>query len=153
MQRAIDTGDSIREMTGAWVIAIHHSGHSDKSRARGSIVLRGAADTEYRMGRLNTGGDTLLESTKMKDGAKPPLMSFRFADVELGVQDEHGHEVTSAVLIQTHYNAAEASTAPPSRRGQGKNQGKCLDLDRKSVVTGKSVSVRVDLGGRRIIKK
>src|SRR3546814_6726731 len=97
------------------------------SDLRGSIVLRGAADTEYRMGRLNTGGDTLLESTKMKDGAKPPLMSFRFADVELGVQDEHGHEVTSAVLIQTHYNAAEASTAPPSRRGQGKNQGKGLD--------------------------
>src|SRR3546814_12173965 len=26
-------------------------------------------------------------------------------------------------------------------------------IDRKSVVTGKSVSVRVDLGGRRIIKK
>src|SRR3546814_14340056 len=28
-----------------------------------------------------------------------------------------------------------------------------LDPDRKSVVEGKSVSVRVDLGGRRIIKK
>src|SRR3546814_1910978 len=28
-----------------------------------------------------------------------------------------------------------------------------LDRDRKSVVEGKSVSVRVDLGGRRIIKK
>src|SRR3546814_15842316 len=28
-----------------------------------------------------------------------------------------------------------------------------LLLDRKSVVSGKSVSVRVDLGGRRIIKK
>src|SRR3546814_19180298 len=27
------------------------------------------------------------------------------------------------------------------------------DVDRKSVVSGKSVSVRVDLGGRRIIKK
>src|SRR3546814_12151524 len=27
------------------------------------------------------------------------------------------------------------------------------DVDRKSVVEGKSVSVRVDLGGRRIIKK
>src|SRR3546814_13720492 len=27
------------------------------------------------------------------------------------------------------------------------------DADRKSVVSGKSVSVRVDLGGRRIIKK
>src|SRR3546814_20179225 len=32
------------------------------------------------------------------------------------------------------------------------NQGD-LYLDRKSVVEGKSVSVRVDLGGRRIIKK
>src|SRR3546814_17554584 len=29
----------------------------------------------------------------------------------------------------------------------------CDGLDRKSVVKGKSVSVRVDLGGRRIIKK
>src|SRR3546814_16349911 len=28
-----------------------------------------------------------------------------------------------------------------------------LDIDRKSVVSGKSVSVRVDRGGRRIIKK
>src|SRR3546814_2777671 len=28
-----------------------------------------------------------------------------------------------------------------------------IDRDRKSVVEGKSVSVRVDLGGRRIIKK
>src|SRR3546814_19643847 len=29
----------------------------------------------------------------------------------------------------------------------------CSTTDRKSVVSGKSVSVRVDLGGRRIIKK
>src|SRR3546814_13900313 len=28
-----------------------------------------------------------------------------------------------------------------------------FEIDRKSVVSGKSVSVRVDLGGRRIIKK
>src|SRR3546814_17361411 len=28
-----------------------------------------------------------------------------------------------------------------------------LNVDRKSVVSGKSVSVRVDLGGRRLIKK
>src|SRR3546814_16595167 len=31
--------------------------------------------------------------------------------------------------------------------------GRCLSEDRKSVVSGKSVSVRVDLGVRRIIKK
>src|SRR3546814_19503113 len=42
--------------------------------------------------------------------------------------------------------------SPPDRRcridGDGGRAG-----DRKSVVSGKSVSVRVDLGGRRIIKK
>src|SRR3546814_13663371 len=33
------------------------------------------------------------------------------------------------------------------------DQGTVVSIDRKSVVWGKSVSVRVDLGGRRIIKK
>lgn len=128
MQRAVDTVDAIRAMTGAWCIAIHHSGHGDKSRARGSIVLRGAADTEYRMGRMSTGGDTLLESTKMKDGAKPVPMTFRFADVELGVQDEHGHEVTSAVLIQTTHDPSEIAPTPPSAAGRGKNQSKAIGV-------------------------
>lgn len=126
MQRAVDTIDAIREMTRAWVIAIHHSGHGDKTRARGSIVLRGAADTEYRMGRVLNGGDTLLEATKMKDGNKPPPMTFRFADVELGVKDAHGHEVTSAVLIQTHYTPED--NTPPPAAGKGRNQVKCLAL-------------------------
>src|SRR3546814_21026890 len=45
-------------------------------------------------------------------------------------------------------------------RAVPESSGPCRDvpfdplvLDRKSVVSGKSVSVRVDLGGRRIIKK
>src|SRR3546814_13517546 len=37
------------------------------------------------------------------------------------------------------------------RRGQTARQGP--DRDRKRVVSGKSVSVRVDIGGRRIIRK
>src|SRR3546814_16644219 len=45
--------------------------------------------------------------------------------------------------------------------GGGRADGRCgvspdllhVEQDRKSVVSGKSVSVRVDLGGRRIIKK
>src|SRR3546814_17307376 len=37
--------------------------------------------------------------------------------------------------------------------GDGEFRRQQPDLDRKSVVKGKSVSVRVDLGGSRIIKK
>src|SRR3546814_11100269 len=40
--------------------------------------------------------------------------------------------------------AASETMSRPSR---------CMSADRKSVVEGKSVSVSVDLGGRRIIKK
>src|SRR3546814_13528301 len=43
-------------------------------------------------------------------------------------------------------------SSPSCRQFNAETKG-CLTADRKSVVEGKSVSVRVDLGGRRIIKK
>src|SRR3546814_12625726 len=36
---------------------------------------------------------------------------------------------------------------------EGADEEEAADIDRKSVVSGKSVSVRVDLGGRRIVKQ
>lgn len=123
MGRAVETLDAIRRMTGAWVIAVHHSGHADKTRARGSIVLRGSADTEYRMTRPEA-GDTTLTATKTKDGARPDPITFRFADVELGVKDDHGREVTSAVLIQTQYIPPD--DIPASKGGRPAGTGKHL---------------------------
>src|SRR3546814_18252591 len=44
--------------------------------------------------------------------------------------------------------------AQPSSREASRRRARWPDrIDRKSVVEGKSVSVRVDLGGRRILKK
>src|SRR3546814_7660728 len=48
--------------------------------------------------------------------------------------------------------ASSASGTGRKRRG-GSAKSWRICKDRKSVVLGKSVSVRVDLGGRRIIKK
>lgn len=127
MAAAIATLDSIREMTEALTLAVHHSGHGDKDRARGNSAMKGAVDTEYRMGRITPGGDTLLRSNKMKDGSAPPPMTFRFADVELGIQDRHGNPVTSAVLIETHADVLTPG-APPVRTGHGKNQSTALKL-------------------------
>lgn len=127
MSAAVNTLDALREMSRAWTLVVHHSGHGDKGRARGSIVMRGSVDTEYRMGRITPDGDTMLTSSKIKDGSQIAPMSFRFADVELGIQDRHGNEVKSAVLIQTHAAAAEPG-APPERKGKGKNQSAALGL-------------------------
>src|SRR3546814_11187472 len=46
-----------------------------------------------------------------------------------------------------------ASAMPASAAGSPSNSASVAARDRKSVVEGESVSVRVDLGGRRIIKK
>src|SRR3546814_15501413 len=43
--------------------------------------------------------------------------------------------------------------SPANPQGAAADLDYLANLDRKSVVSGKSVSVRVDLGGRRIIKK
>src|SRR3546814_16577500 len=72
-----------------------------------------------------------------------------------------GLSQTRARLVGAHWGAtgfpgkavapqcAPTTTIPSGDRFD--QQGHALD--RKSVVSGKSVSVRVDLGGRRIIKK
>src|SRR3546814_12200178 len=50
-----------------------------------------------------------------------------------------------------HFAGADHELLGRYRNGGGLEAD--LAIDRKSVVSGKSVSVRVDLGGRRIIKK
>src|SRR3546814_19612328 len=75
--------------------------------------------------------------------------------------DERGHRGRMMGAAE-RAGADEAATLKPARdRGDhryferlGRSEvGKDARQDRKSVVEGKSVSVRVDLGGRRTIKK
>ena len=54
---------------------MHHTGHNDKDRARGSIALKGAADSEYDIEKQK---DILtMTTTKMKD-AEIPRSHFLF---------------------------------------------------------------------------
>src|SRR3546814_17755833 len=55
-----------------------------------------------------------------------------------------------ALNAEMDHHLGDDEQAGNSRNGYGR---KTVTTDRKSVVSGKSVSVRVDLGGRRIIKK
>src|SRR3546814_13094086 len=54
----------------------------------------------------------------------------------------------SVIVERAGSSAMLLSISTPRFIGPG-----CMTIDRKSVVSGTSVSVRVDLGGRRIIKK
>jgi hypothetical protein len=88
---AIDTVKA--EFSGSSIMLVHHTGHSEKQRARGSIALKGALDTEYRLDKV---GDVItLTNTKMKDAEPPAAIAFNLESVDLGDQ------VTSAVLVET----------------------------------------------------
>src|SRR3546814_13819774 len=63
----------------------------------------------------------------------------------------HNHEAAIQLILKA---IAEAGYEPGSQIALGLDCASSeFYRDRKSVVSGKSVSVRVDLGGRRIIKE
>jgi hypothetical protein len=110
MTRGVAVLDELRTMTGACILLLHHTGHMDKSRARGSSVLIGAIDSEWRTGR-DEDGTVRLDNTKMKEGPEHEGLAFRVSPVETGITDDDGVPVTSVVLRPTAY-------APPPAQGK-----------------------------------
>jgi hypothetical protein len=119
---AIAALDRLRAPWRAAGLAVHHVGHGEKVRARGSTVLRGAVDLELRVER---GDDAIIRitCTKAKDIAPPAPMAFSLRDVDLGIVDEEGRPVVSAVLDEEDYQPEEAPKAP-----SGKNQKAALEV-------------------------
>lgn len=108
----------IREPFGCSCLVVHHSGQADKSRARGSIVLRSSADVEFSF--TKDGNNVTMACTKMKDGKSPPPLGFALESFELyGIVDEEGDIETAPVLL---------TTTPPKRaKARGKAQSQILE--------------------------
>ncbi|NRP51146.1 hypothetical protein XMV201_002926 [Aliiroseovarius sp. xm-v-201] len=90
---------------GATILLVHHTGHGDKSRARGAMALKGALDAEYRVEKSSN--IVTMTATKMKDAPEPPEIAFELRDVSLGV-DRKGNPFGSAILSQTDAPAKAA---------------------------------------------
>jgi 5S rRNA maturation endonuclease (ribonuclease M5) len=118
--------DKIREKFRSCILLVHHSGHADKSRGRGSMALKGALDTEYRLEKDET-GVIRVTCTKMKDHEPPEPMAFRLNTVELPFTDDQGRQITSAILDDTEYQ-------PPAcqgKKGRGKWQTVSVEVLKK----------------------
>ncbi|MEW6076673.1 MAG: AAA family ATPase [Thermodesulfobacteriota bacterium] len=97
MTAFISAVDMIREQTRAAILLIHHTGHGDKSRGRGSMALKGALDAEYRL-EVDPFGTVRLYCSKIKEHERPDPMAFQIRTVDLGMVDEDSEPITSAVL-------------------------------------------------------
>src|SRR3546814_15049450 len=82
-------------------------------------------------------------------GADEDLLAGRGGGVAVDLVGDSHHEGVSGDVDAGHDALQVLDVISDADR----RKGGAVRVDRKSVVSGKSVSVRVDLGGRRIIKK
>lgn len=93
MGRLIRHADLLRELTGAHVHLVHHSGKDIGKGARGHSSLLGALDTEIHVEELDD-GVRLATITKQKDGEEGLTAAYTLARVDLGT-DLDGEIVSS----------------------------------------------------------
>jgi hypothetical protein len=107
----------------ATAITLHHPGHGDAQRGRGSSAWRGGVDAEFTLASAN---DVItVTCQKMKDGEKPAPFSFKVTPAPTKLCREDGSPVNSVVIVPTN---TENVMARPS----GKNQAKLLaELERR----------------------
>jgi hypothetical protein len=84
--------DALKYRLGAAAIIVHHTGHGDQTRGRGSSAFKAALDVEILCDK------GVLTFTKMKDAEQPEPIEFKLAQVEIGTDEETGDPITSAVV-------------------------------------------------------
>jgi RecA-family ATPase len=111
---------------GSAVLIVHHTGHGDKGRARGSSALHAAMDAVYL---VEKGEDEIVRITnaKAKDFEPPAPMAFKIVPVEIqGLVNDEGKPEQSVILESTDF---ESDNAP--RDASGKWQRVAFDTLRE----------------------
>ena len=86
----------LRQKYESCILIVHHSGVSNKDRARGNSALKGALDAEYAV--VKSEDELSITAKKMKDADEPDPMHFLFESVKPPFVDEDGEQQVSCVL-------------------------------------------------------
>lgn len=108
--RALAHLKAIHRITGAMVLAVHHSGKDATRGARGWSGLRAAVDAELEVSRQ--GNTRLVTLTKSKDGRDGLFWGFGLKTVRLGI-DSDGDEVSSCVIEPIEVEVEAPASKPP----------------------------------------
>lgn len=105
--------DELRSRYKCTVLTVHHSGHNEANRSRGSSAIRAALDIELCV-EHKTDDSRVLSSTKMKDGPAPGNTTWELKEIVLPWHDIDGEAERSVVMVpsdKTH------STGKPMPQG------------------------------------
>lgn len=99
MGKALRHARMLREVTGAMVLLVHHSGKDQTRGARGWSGIKAAADVELEVIRPEDSETRLLRTSKQKDGRDDLRWGFDLEEIILGF-DADGDEITSVVAVE-----------------------------------------------------
>lgn len=93
--------DTVKALTGATVLCIHHSGRDEKKGARGSSALRAACDFEFHIKRSGKSKSLTLINTKQKDSDEAPNIKLDFASIDLGIKCKRDKPIESLARVNS----------------------------------------------------
>lgn len=117
--------DSLREDFGCAVLVVHHTGLSERERARGAYAFTAALDWSYR---LDICGDTrVLTCTKSKDFEPPDDLVFEPVSTAIGWADSDTGAIISSVTLREVGGAElqKISLSAAQRKALDALQGSC----------------------------
>lgn len=103
MTALIKNIDAIREITGAHVLLVHHTGKDVARGARGHSSLKAATDTEIELEVEGNWRAAIVRKQREYEGGEE--FAFALKRVSLG-HDQDGDEVTSCVVVEANEDAA-----------------------------------------------
>ncbi|NUR03628.1 MAG: AAA family ATPase [Streptomyces sp.] len=140
MGRVVQRLDKVREVTGACVLVIHHTGHVGE-HGRGATAVKGALQTELHVSKKgDRASNTIvtIKTGKQKDEEEATDLDFGLKVVTIdGEYKPDGRPVTSVVLVRL--DAAEVMLRPPA---EGSVEWIVQQLDK--------AGVPADFGRRRL---
>lgn len=139
MNQFVNHCDLLRSSLGGMsILVVHHTGHKEQERPRGSIALLGA--TDFMIFAKNNADLVTLKSVRMKDGDPPKPLTLKFVRKLIGT-DEEGLGVFSSHLVRD-------DDFKPDQSGLRENQKIALkylkELDKQSRDNGLNGQIMLD---------
>lgn len=107
----------IRDEIGCSVIVVHHTGHGDQTRERGSMVLRGTCDVLIQVAKGQEGnGDIGFQVAEARDmETMPQALALKLSRVETEWKDDDGQPLATCVVTASDGHVTLAGRGKPLR--------------------------------------